>query len=131
MFAPLTWICPPRPPCILLRCDSILLDLLQIVYKVVLLYILPRALSTYCNYLIFALPRRSLTVSLHALCQYTPDSRSFSFEIRSFSILRSIILYCAFVRLLSTNFSSLFRIESMSGQVMSGTFGAFFLIFDQ
>lgn len=83
------------------------------------------------NYLVFFFPSRSRTVSLQASCQYLPESRSFSFASRSFSNLRSMMSYCAFVRSLPTNFSSLFSTESMSGQVMSGTFGAFFLIFDQ
>ncbi len=83
------------------------------------------------NYLIFFLPRRSLTVSLQASCQYMPDSRNFSLAIRSFSNLRSMILNCLIVRARPTCFSNLFSTESIAGQVMSGTLGAFLRILDQ
>jgi len=94
-------------------------------------HITTRTFHIYCNYLIFFLPRRSLTVSLQASCQYTPDSRSFSLAVRSFSNLRSIVLNCFIVRARSICFSNLFNTESIAGQVMSGTFGAFLRIFDQ
>ena len=106
-------------------------DLPQIGCMVVLSNILLQVLSTYINYLIFFLPSRSLTVSLQASCQYFPDSRNFSFAIRSFSNWRSVVLNCLIVRVRSTCFSNLFSTKSIAGQVMSGTFGAFLRIFDQ
>ena len=122
---------PVPPPCIPTRCCGTPRDLVQTQCRDYPVCILLPSLSTYLTYLIFFLPNRSLTVSLQASFQYIPDSRSFSLAVRSFSILRSIVLNCLIVRARSTCFSNLFSTESITGQVMSGTLGAFFRILDQ
>jgi len=85
------------------------------------------------SYLIRRLPSRSRTVSLQASCQYFPDSRSVSLAVLNFSMILSTCRCLARVSGLdcSCALSMMSNTLSMSGQVMSGTRGAFLRIRDQ